>query len=289
MVKDSNNILLFTDQRAAIDYLSDDDAGRLFKAIYAYADQDILPDFNGPMMSLFTVIRSQIDRSRKAYKEKCEKNKANAKKRYATQTTPTTASAGKPLQANVCERMPSHSDASNPNPKPNPNPKHIPSPNINDGTYVPIINEKGSEVEEEYPFYEIWEIYGKPVGDVEQLRQRWQELSLDEKKKIFEYVPLYVQARPEKKYRKDFANFLTCRTWETEVINQKPINNEYKYQYSGNNSQPNDIKRELAYKNAAQLVSKLIDGGNATSVDEPEKALSDDSGFHGRPQPGETA
>ena len=277
MVKDANNILLFTEQRAAIDYLSDNDAGRLFKAIYAYADQDIMPDFNGPMMSLFTVIRTQIDRSRKAYMEKCEKNRANAKKRYVTQTTPTTASVGKPLQANACERMPSHSDASLPNPKPNPNPKPIPIPKNDDGTYVHIINEAGVVVEEEYPFDEIWEIYGKPVGDIEQLRERWQELSLDEKKKIFEYVPQYVQARPEKKYRKDFANFLTCRTWETEAINQNQVNYGSNYR---NCSQPNESRRELAYKNAAQLVSKLIDGGNAASVDGNEKALSDDSGFH---------
>lgn len=275
MLKDANNIFLFTDQRAAIDYLSDDDAGRLFKAIYAYADQDIMPDFNGPMMSLFTVIRSQIDRSRKVYKEKCEKNRANAKKRYATQTTPTIASAGKPLQANACERMPSHTDATLPNPNPIPSP--IPSPNIDDGTFVHIINEKGREVKEEYPFDEIWEIYGKPVGDIEQLRERWQELSLDEKKKIFEYVPQYVQARPEKKYRKDFANFLTCRTWETEAINQNQVSYGSNYR---NCSQPNESRRELAYKNAAQLVSKLIDGGNAASVDGNEKALSDDSGFH---------
>ena len=275
MLKDANNIFLFTDQRAAIDYLSDDDAGRLFKAIYAYADQDIMPDFNGPMMSLFTVIRSQIDRSRKVYKEKCEKNRANAKKRYATQTTPTIASAGKPLQANACERMPSHTDATLPNPNPIPSP--IPSPNIDDGTFVHIINEKGREVKEEYPFDEIWEIYGKSVGDIEQLRERWQELSLDEKKKIFEYVPQYVQARPEKKYRKDFANFLTCRTWETEAINQNQVNYGSNYR---NCSQPNESRRELAYKNAAQLVSKLIDGGNAASVDGNEKALSDDSGFH---------
>ena len=45
-------------------------------------------------------------------------------------------------------------------------------------------------VEAEHPFDEIWEMYGKPVGDVEQLHQRWQELSLGEKKRIFEYVPL---------------------------------------------------------------------------------------------------
>lgn len=39
MDKGSNTILLFTEQRAAFDYLSDEDAGKLIKAIYAYADE----------------------------------------------------------------------------------------------------------------------------------------------------------------------------------------------------------------------------------------------------------
>jgi len=108
MQKDANTILLFTDQRAAIDYLSDEDAGQLFKAILAYADEGSLPDFNGPMMSLFTVIRTQIDRSHKAYKAKCERNSLNAKKRFAVHSTSATASSGNPSQANVSERMPPH-------------------------------------------------------------------------------------------------------------------------------------------------------------------------------------
>ena len=54
MKKDANTILLFTEHRAAIDYLSDEDAGKLIKALFAYVDEGQLPDFNGPMMSLFT-------------------------------------------------------------------------------------------------------------------------------------------------------------------------------------------------------------------------------------------
>ncbi|MBR1527142.1 MAG: hypothetical protein IJ640_10885 [Prevotella sp.] len=62
-----NTILLFTEQRAAFEYLSDEDAGRMIKAIYAYADEDIVPNFDGAMMSIFSLVRSQIDRSRMAY------------------------------------------------------------------------------------------------------------------------------------------------------------------------------------------------------------------------------
>lgn len=45
MDKGSNTILLFTKQRAAFDYLSDEDAGKLIKAIYAYADEGTIPNF----------------------------------------------------------------------------------------------------------------------------------------------------------------------------------------------------------------------------------------------------
>ena len=39
MQKDANTILLFTEHRAAIDYLSDEDAGKLIKALFAYVDE----------------------------------------------------------------------------------------------------------------------------------------------------------------------------------------------------------------------------------------------------------
>ena len=67
MDKGSNTILLFTEQRAAFDYLSDEDAGKMIKGIYAYADEGTIPNFEGAMMSLFSLVRSQIDRSREAY------------------------------------------------------------------------------------------------------------------------------------------------------------------------------------------------------------------------------
>lgn len=261
MQKDANTILLFTEHRAAIDYLSDEDAGKLIKALFAYVDEGKLPDFSGPMMSLFTVIRTQIDRSQEAYKAKCEKNSANAKKRYAIQFVSATASSGKPSQANVSEHMPSHTDASLPNPTPNPNPKS--NPDIDDGADTHIINDAEVVVDEEFPFDTIWEMYGKLIGDIEQLRQRWQQLSLDEKKKIFEYVPKYVMARPDSKYRKDFANFLTYRTWETEPLTSNTLHNGSNNQYS---TPSNGARREIAMQNTKQLVSQLLASSSEPAV-----------------------
>ena len=262
MKKDANTILLFTEHRAAIDYLSDEDAGKLIKALFAYVDEGLLPDFNGPMMSLFMVIRTQIDRSHEAYKAKCERNSANAKKRFAVHSTSATASSGNPSQANVSERMPLHTDASLPNPTPNQNP--IPNPGIDDGADTHIINDAEVAENEEDSFDKIWDLYDKHVGNVESLRNTWATLSADEKRKIFDYVTIYVRVRPDRKYRKNFENFLACRTWETEPINQTDrngSNNQY-----GNQS--NESRRETVCRNATRLITKLIGESNATSVGE---------------------
>ena len=159
MQKDANTILLFTDQRAAIDYLSDDDAGQLFKAIYAYADEGDMPDFNGPMMSLFMVIRTQIDRSREAYKAKCEKNRTNSMKRKTMQGNSMATSMDnerKPSLSTDNDRCPPTTTVTLPNPNPSPIPSPIPNPDIDDGADTHIINEAEVAVSEECPFNEIW-------------------------------------------------------------------------------------------------------------------------------------
>ena len=252
MAKDSKTILLFTEQRDAIGYLTDEEAGQMFKAIYDYADEGIVPKFSGPMMSVFAMIRSQIDRSRDAYKEKCLKNSANARKRYASKKQET--SERMPSHANANDGLPPHPVACIPNPTPNPNLSPNSNPNIDDGTNASIINEAEMIGGDDYPFDEIWEMYDKQIGVQEQLRQRWNALSNDDKKAIFAYVPLYVQARPDRKYRKDFANFLTCRTWETEPINFTEQQNE-------NNQRCNqsiEARRDAAQRTTLQLANKLI-------------------------------
>ena len=264
MQKDANTILLFTDQRAAIDYLSDEDAGQLFKAILAYADEGNLPDFKGPMMSLFTVIRSQIERSREAYKSKCEKNRSNSMKRKIMQGNSKGVSMDNernPSLSTDNDRCPPTTTDVLPNPTPNPNP--MPNPDIDDGADTLIINDAEASMNEQYSFDEIWEMYGKPFGDKEQLRQRWQQLSLNEKKKIFEYVPKYVMVRPDSKYRKDFANFLTYRTWETEPLTSSTLHNGSINQYS---IPSNGTRREVAMQNTKQLVSQLLAGSNEPAV-----------------------
>lgn len=269
MKKKQKTILLFAEQRTAIEYLSDAQAGLLLKAIYAYAEEGTLPGFDGPMMSVFAMIRAQIDRSEEAYKEKCDKNRSNSLKRVVMQGKNTKEQNGNERQPSLTfddERPPSTSTDTHPNliptsiPKPNTNPIPNQSPILDDDANTLIIKTEDMIVGEEYSFDEIWRLYDKPLGNVEALKVQWNALSVEEKKNIFDYVPRYVEERPDRKYRKNFANFLSNRTWETEPINH---NNNTLYGNSKNNITTADRKREEACRNAEQLIQKFIESSNA--------------------------
>ena len=164
MDKDSNTILLFTEQRTAFEYLSDEDAGRMIKAIYAYADEGVIPNFEGAMMSLFSLVRSQIDRSREAYQKKCEQNRRNSRKRKNMLVKPDELSADNendPSLSTDNERCQPTTNVILPNPNRNPKPK----PDIDDGANTHIINGEVMVESEEYQFDEVWNMYGKFVGD----------------------------------------------------------------------------------------------------------------------------
>lgn len=72
-------IKVFRDISGTVDMLSDDEAGRLFKALLHYGNgaEDELP---GQEKLVFSMLRAQIDRDEKEYREFCDKQRANGLK-----------------------------------------------------------------------------------------------------------------------------------------------------------------------------------------------------------------
>lgn len=83
--------------------LSDADFGRLMRAAIRYNATGELPELSGRVKLALAVIRAQIDRDRKRYDERCEKNRESALKRWDNGTE--------------CERM--RTDANDANRKTN--------------------------------------------------------------------------------------------------------------------------------------------------------------------------
>lgn len=64
----------------------------------------------------------------------------------------------------------------------------------------------------------VWTLYDKMVGDKERLCKKWNRLTDDDKRAVFDYIPKYKLSQPDKQYRKHFETFLNNRSWNDEII-----------------------------------------------------------------------
>lgn len=74
------------------------------------------------------------------------------------------------------------------------------------------------EKEETYTFEQFWTDYDKKVGDKKKLEAKWAKIPEAEKKRIFEYIPAYKEAQPNKAYRKNPETFINQKSWNDEII-----------------------------------------------------------------------
>ncbi len=262
----------------AVACLDDAMAGRLFKALFDYASNGKAPTWNDKALTaVFKMFKSQIDKNIEAYQEKCEKNAINARKRYAAanikaytgndSVPPHTTASQKNETITAASGSIPNGDNHNCNNKEYTDKKE--EKNIKEGT---VINEytgtivlgdsasmsKNDELSGNSSSFEhIWAMYGKPVGNKTELEKQWNVLSDEEREAILAYVPRYVTARPDPKYRKNFCNFLAGRTWETEPIIQTTYG---KYKRNADTISPT---RESARDDAANLTEELISKCNA--------------------------
>ncbi len=76
---------------------STEDAGRLIKALFAYAARDEEPDFSGNLKMAFMFMKNRIDEDGRKWERKCAANSENSKKRWKkrdnTEDTDTPASS----------------------------------------------------------------------------------------------------------------------------------------------------------------------------------------------------
>lgn len=73
LIKES--FIIHTDDSECIDALSDEQAGRLFKALLAYSKSGAFPDLSGAELMAFLFMKKQLDRDNEKYRETCEKRR----------------------------------------------------------------------------------------------------------------------------------------------------------------------------------------------------------------------
>ena len=247
--REIKSIILYLDSAEAIEYLTNEQTGILMKAVFRYARTgQKLESSDTALIALFTIMCAQIDRDHKKYEERCERNVTNAKKRYEKQHQE------EQPPAIACDRMPPHPNAChNDNNSDNDTETDNKTDTDDDNANALVITE-GSVAD--YPFETVWEMYGKPVGNVDVLKAKWNSLSAKYRDSILAYIPLYVASTPEVRYRKNFENFLSERYWETHPLNINTIQNETTRSTYPTLSGTERRKRDV-YQNAVKAIAGL--------------------------------
>lgn len=70
---------------------------------------------------------------------------------------------------------------------------------------------------DEFSFETVWAMYEKK-GTSKVACSRWDKLPKTKKQLALKHIPLYVQATPEKKYRKNFEKYLSQEAWNDEIF-----------------------------------------------------------------------
>lgn len=86
------------------------------------------------------------------------------------------------------------------------------------------------------PFDDFWNLYDKKVGEKGKLFKKWLKLTDKDRISIMAYIPSYLLAQPDKKYRKNPETFLNNKSWNDEIINANgtKINNNNQNSSLGN-------------------------------------------------------
>ena len=189
--------------------LSDADKLIMYEAISDYSLNLKEPELTGFPKALFKLIRPILDANIQRWRNGCNggEPKGNKNNRFSKNTTevqPKTNQSTTKVQANKDKDK----DINN---------------NIGESVDSPAA----------LSFENIWSLYGKK-GNKKTSERKWGKLSITAKEKALAYIPAYVEATPDKQYRKNFETFLNQECWNDELPSNDPINkteHETKYRF----------------------------------------------------------
>lgn len=88
MAKDS--FILYLEQKQIFEMLTDEEAGKLIKAIFEYEDTGQIVSLDKSLRIAFIPIKSILDRNKEKYEKVVERNKSNIEKRWNKEDTKNT-------------------------------------------------------------------------------------------------------------------------------------------------------------------------------------------------------
>ena len=190
MAKGKKSFILYSDQRIYFDKLTDTQAGRLIKHIFAYVN-DEHPEAGDIVIDLsFEPIKQSLKRDLQKWGEIREMRAEIGRKGGLAK-----ASKGKQKLAKGSKAKQTVANVA-----------------VNDTVSVnDTVN---------ISFDQFWDLYGKKV-DRPKCEKKWGKLKDNDRASIIAHIPLYKQQTPDKQFRKNPYTYLNNRSWENEVTNDK--------------------------------------------------------------------
>lgn len=178
--------LIYKDTLDVLDLLTDEQAGKLFKAIRDF-NNGKQPELELALQVAFLPFKNQFDRDSNKYERITERNRING------------AKGGRPKK----------------NPETQTNPENL----VTDTVTETETKKETKLLEQEFEIF--WNIYNKKT-DRKKCQQAWIKTMKDKKHVssfIFEQARKYVEATPEAKYRKNPLTWINGECWHDEITN----------------------------------------------------------------------
>ena len=112
-------------------------------------------------------------------------------------------------------------------PKASEKPSGYPTPNLMENVNENVNEDKNINIDFDF----FWNDYDKKVGDKQKLKNKWNKLSDKDRNEIMNYLPLYIEAVPDKQFRKNPETFLNNKSWLDEIVKRTNPDN-YKQSYA---------------------------------------------------------
>lgn len=108
----SDSFIIYTSYLKIFEQLTDAQLGQLTRHMLSFAKTGKEPSIEDPLVKLsFAFIKDDMERNQRKYEEKCERLRANARKRWDKKQLDSEASEDMQKHTNVCKSMQMHTNA----------------------------------------------------------------------------------------------------------------------------------------------------------------------------------
>ena len=199
------SFVLYTDNYEPIKGLTQEQKGDLLDAIFKYnidGTEDIDDNFVATVFGFFKI---HFKRDKEKWDSIAERNKKNGKL------------GGRPKKTEQNPEEPKKPSGLSGNPE---EPKKAVIGIVNG---IGIVNDKNTCAKNcacEICFNRFWGLYNKK-RDRKKCFQKWKRLKQDERDKIFETLPAYIESTKDVQFRKDPSTYLNNQSWNNEIVKGK--------------------------------------------------------------------